>query len=427
MSTRPSDSSRPRPSAAAARRTARFRPSWLDKMHRFWCAANYLTVGQIYLRDNPLLREPLAVEHIKPRLLGHWGTSPGLELRLRASQPPDQAARAQRDLRHRSRPRRARAQRLAPIWKAPTARCIPTSRRTKAGMRLLFRQFSTPGGVPSHAGPHCPARSTKGASSAIRCCMPTAPPSTIPTCWWPASSATAKPRPARWPEVGRATSFSIPVRDGAVLPDPAPERLQDLRPHGAGPHSAAKNCWTCCAATATSRTWSKGTTRPRCTSSLPPRSIAATTRSAPFKTRPARSGFTELGRLADDHPAHAQGLDRAQGGRRRAGRRHLSRAPGAAGQRARQSRASEDARSVDAKLQARRSCSTSAARLIPELAALPPTGRPPDERQSARQRRARVWSSSTCPTSPTTRSDIPGPGPGDRPRRRASWANSCAT
>ena len=50
----------------------------LEKMHRYWCAANYLTVGQIYLKENPLLREPLRPEHIKPRLLGHWGTSPGL-------------------------------------------------------------------------------------------------------------------------------------------------------------------------------------------------------------------------------------------------------------------------------------------------------------------------------------------------------------
>jgi len=53
-------------------------PGLLSRMHRYWQAANYLTVGQIYLRDNALLREPLAPEHIKPRLLGHWGTSPGL-------------------------------------------------------------------------------------------------------------------------------------------------------------------------------------------------------------------------------------------------------------------------------------------------------------------------------------------------------------
>src|SRR3982750_4272945 len=55
-------------------------PGDLALLHAYWRAANYLSVGQIYLKDNPLLREPLRVEHIKPRLLGHWGTSPGLSL-----------------------------------------------------------------------------------------------------------------------------------------------------------------------------------------------------------------------------------------------------------------------------------------------------------------------------------------------------------
>jgi len=50
----------------------------LQSLHRYWCAANYLTIGRIYLQENPLLRKPLRPEHIKPRLLGHWGTSPGL-------------------------------------------------------------------------------------------------------------------------------------------------------------------------------------------------------------------------------------------------------------------------------------------------------------------------------------------------------------
>lgn len=53
-------------------------PALLDKMHRYWSAANYLTVGQIYLRDNPLLDEPLTLDHVKKRLLGHWGTTAGL-------------------------------------------------------------------------------------------------------------------------------------------------------------------------------------------------------------------------------------------------------------------------------------------------------------------------------------------------------------
>ena len=66
--------------ARGSRPSDRCRPTLLDRMQRYWHAANYLTVAQIYLRDNPLLREPLRPEHIKPRLLGHWGTSPGLSL-----------------------------------------------------------------------------------------------------------------------------------------------------------------------------------------------------------------------------------------------------------------------------------------------------------------------------------------------------------
>src|SRR4029450_7166604 len=71
----------PPPAEAAAHQAAGpLSKELLDRMHRYWSAANYLTVGQIYLQENPLLREPLRPEHIKPRLLGHWGTSPALSL-----------------------------------------------------------------------------------------------------------------------------------------------------------------------------------------------------------------------------------------------------------------------------------------------------------------------------------------------------------
>ena len=65
----------------------------VDGIHAYWRAANYLSVGQIYLLDNPLLAEPLKLEHIKPRLLGHWGTTPGLNFIYVSSQPHDPAAR----------------------------------------------------------------------------------------------------------------------------------------------------------------------------------------------------------------------------------------------------------------------------------------------------------------------------------------------
>ena len=70
-------------------------------MDAYWRAANYLSVGQIYLYDKPLLKQTLTKEHIKPRLLGHWGTTPGLNFHLRPPEPPDQETRSQHDLHHR--------------------------------------------------------------------------------------------------------------------------------------------------------------------------------------------------------------------------------------------------------------------------------------------------------------------------------------
>ena len=77
-------------------------PDLLEKMDAYWRAANYLTVGQIYLQDNPLLETPLKLEHIKPRLLGHWGTTTGINFHLCPSEPADQRARSEHDLCHRS-------------------------------------------------------------------------------------------------------------------------------------------------------------------------------------------------------------------------------------------------------------------------------------------------------------------------------------
>ena len=78
-------------------------PDLLEKMDAYWRAANYLSVGQIYLQDNPLLETPLKLEHIKPRLLGHWGTTTGIEFPLCPPQPADQRKRSEHDVRHRSR------------------------------------------------------------------------------------------------------------------------------------------------------------------------------------------------------------------------------------------------------------------------------------------------------------------------------------
>src|SRR3954469_20761957 len=117
----------------------------LDKIQRYWQAANYLTVGQIYLQDNPLLREPLRPEHIKPRLLGHWGTSPGLSFvyahlnRLIREHDLDAIFLAG--------PGHGGPAVLANVYLEGTySEVYPDVSQDAVGMRRLFRQFSTPGG-----------------------------------------------------------------------------------------------------------------------------------------------------------------------------------------------------------------------------------------------------------------------------------------
>src|SRR4029453_6348590 len=127
----------------------------------YWRAANYLSVGQIYLYDNPLLRAPLKLEHVKPRLLGHWGTTPGLnfiyvhlnrvisEYGLKMIYVP--------------RPRHGGPGLVANTWLEGTySELYPDVTRDERGMKKLFKQFSFPGGIPSHAAPQVPGSINEG-------------------------------------------------------------------------------------------------------------------------------------------------------------------------------------------------------------------------------------------------------------------------
>ena len=133
----------------------------LHAIDAYWRAANYLTVGQIYLRENPLLREPLRTEHIKPRLLGHWGTSPGLSLLY---------VHLNRIIRHHdlnvvylAGPGHGGPAILANVYLEGTySEVYPDVTLDERGMGRLFRQFSTPGGVPSHVGPSTPGSIHEG-------------------------------------------------------------------------------------------------------------------------------------------------------------------------------------------------------------------------------------------------------------------------
>jgi xylulose-5-phosphate/fructose-6-phosphate phosphoketolase len=133
----------------------------LRLLDAWWRAANYLSVGQIYLMDNPLLRRPLAVTDVKPRLLGHWGTTPGLNLIY---------AHANRAIRQRDLnacyvmgPGHGGPGPNACAWLEGTyTQRYPSIRQDEVGMQRLFRQFSFPGGVPSHVAPNTPGSFHEG-------------------------------------------------------------------------------------------------------------------------------------------------------------------------------------------------------------------------------------------------------------------------
>ena len=135
--------------------------SELEAIDAYWRAANYLSVGQIYLLDNPLLKEPLADEHVKPRLLGHFGTVPGLNL---VYVHLNRAIRA-RELNaiYVTGPGHGGPAVVANAYLEGTySELYPQVSRDKAGLRELFRQFSFPGGIPSHAAPETPGSIHEG-------------------------------------------------------------------------------------------------------------------------------------------------------------------------------------------------------------------------------------------------------------------------
>ncbi|HEX2145482.1 MAG TPA: phosphoketolase, partial [Glycomyces sp.] len=133
----------------------------LARIDAYWRAANYLTVGQIYLLDNPLLREPLRAEHVKPRLLGHWGTSPGLSL-IYAHLNRCITAR-DLDMIYVTGPGHGGPAIVANTWLEGTyPELYPSVNHSEEGMRQLFRQFSFPGGIPSHVAAEVPGSIHEG-------------------------------------------------------------------------------------------------------------------------------------------------------------------------------------------------------------------------------------------------------------------------
>ena len=186
-------------------------------LHAYWRAANYLSVGQIYLLDNPLLKEPLATAHIKPRLLGHWGTTPGLNFIYAHL---NRVIRA-RDLNviYVAGPGHGGPGLVANTWLEGTySEVYPNVSRDETGMRLLFKQFSFPGGVPSHVAPETPGSIHEGGelgyavSHAYGAALDN--PDLVVACVVGDGEAETGPLAAAW----HSNKFLNPARDGAVLP-----------------------------------------------------------------------------------------------------------------------------------------------------------------------------------------------------------------
>jgi xylulose-5-phosphate/fructose-6-phosphate phosphoketolase len=189
----------------------------LLRLDAYWRAANYISVGQIYLLDNPLLREPLKPEHIKPRLLGHWGTTPGLNFIYAHLNRVIKA----RDLNaiYICGPGHGGPGMVANTYLEGTySEIYPSIAQDSDGMRRLFRQFSFPGGIPSHAAPETPGSIHEGGELGYALAHAYGAafdnPDLIVACVVGDGEAETGPLAASW----HCNKFLNPASDGAVLP-----------------------------------------------------------------------------------------------------------------------------------------------------------------------------------------------------------------
>ena len=192
-------------------------PDLLEKMNAYWRAANYLSVGQIYLYDNPLLRQPLQMEQIKPRLLGHWGTTPGLNFIYvhlnRVIRQHDL------DMIYVTGPGHGGPGLVANTYLEGTySEFYPPVSQDEQGMKQLFTQFSFPGGIPSHVAAETPGSINEGGelgyslSHSFGAAFDN--PDLIVACVVGDGEAETGPLATSW----HSNKFLNPVHDGAVLP-----------------------------------------------------------------------------------------------------------------------------------------------------------------------------------------------------------------
>lgn len=197
--------------------TATLSPELLGKMNAYWRAANYLSVGQIYLRDNALLEKPLAIEHVKPRLLGHWGTTTGLNfLYVHLNRL---IVKNDLDMIYIIGPGHGGPGLVAHTYlEGSYTELYPAIERNRNGMQRLFRQFSWPGGIPSHVAPETPGSIHEGGELGYSLAHAYGAafdnPNLIVACVIGDGEAETGPLAASW----HSNKFLNPARDGAVLP-----------------------------------------------------------------------------------------------------------------------------------------------------------------------------------------------------------------
>lgn len=192
-------------------------PELRRKMHAYWRAANYLSVGQIYLFANPLLKQPLKLEHVKPRLLGHWGTTPGLNfIYVHLNRVINQH---DLDIIFIAGPGHGGPAVVANTYLEGTySEVYPDISQDEEGMQKLFKQFSFPGGIPSHVAPETPGSIHEGGELGYALAHAYGAafdnPDLLVACVVGDGEAETGPLAASW----HSNKFLNPVRDGAVLP-----------------------------------------------------------------------------------------------------------------------------------------------------------------------------------------------------------------
>ena len=316
----------------------------------YWRAANYLSVGQIYLLDNPLLREPLRSEHVKPRLLGHFGTTPGLNL---IWVHLNRAIRArQLHAIYVTGPGHGGPGIVANAYLEGTySELYPNVGPGEDGLRELFRQFSFPGGIPSHAAPETPGSIHEGGELGYALAHAYGAaydnPDLLVCCVVGDGEAETGPLATSW----HSNKFLNPVTDGAVLPVlhlngykianptvlariPEQELVALMEGYGHRPLLVS------------------GDDPEAVHQELRRRARRRARRHLPDPAGGARRPGDGTAALADDRPAHAEGLDGPEGGRRQAGRGNVALAPGADVGCPRQQGSRPAARGVDAQLPA---------------------------------------------------------------------------